>query len=147
MSDKNGKYRRWLTPEGLLLLEGWARDGLSDQQIAQNCGCCRFTLSRWKQCYPEIGNALQKGREVVDYEVENAFLKRALGYQYTETRTESGKEEKVVQTERHMPPNVSAAAFWLQRRRPDRWGVQPASPDPQEGATGCVLLPEVKDDD
>lgn len=44
----NGKYRRWLEPEGLLLLEGWARDGLTDQQIAQNCGITAKTLYEWK---------------------------------------------------------------------------------------------------
>lgn len=26
-----GKYEHWLTPEGLLKIEGWARDGLTDE--------------------------------------------------------------------------------------------------------------------
>ena len=33
-----GKYQKWLEPEGLLLLEGWARDGLTDEQLAQKMG-------------------------------------------------------------------------------------------------------------
>ena len=28
-----GKYEHWLTMEGLLELEGWARDGLTDEQV------------------------------------------------------------------------------------------------------------------
>lgn len=58
----NGKYQRWLEPDGLLLLEGWARDGLTDVQLAQNCGCSVRTLYEWKALYPQISQALKKGR-------------------------------------------------------------------------------------
>ncbi len=40
-----GKYEKWLEPEGLLLLEGWARDGLTDDEIAKKIGCSASTLS------------------------------------------------------------------------------------------------------
>ena len=40
----NGKYEQWLEPEGLTLLEGWARDGLTDEQIANNMGIVPSTL-------------------------------------------------------------------------------------------------------
>ena len=43
-----GKYQKWLEPEGLLLLEGWARDGLTDEQIAHNMGVTAKTLYEWK---------------------------------------------------------------------------------------------------
>lgn len=74
-----GKYEYWLTPEGLLKLEGWARDGLTDEQIAQNIGISRSTLNAWKERYSDISDTLKKGKEVVDRKVENALLKRALG--------------------------------------------------------------------
>ena len=77
-----GKYIDWIEPEGLLKLEGWARDGLVDEQIAQNIGIAASTLYEWKKQYPEISEALKKGKEVVDRQVENALLKRALGYEY-----------------------------------------------------------------
>lgn len=83
-----GKYEKWLEPESLILLEGWARDGLTDEQIAHNMGIRRETLYDWKKKYPNISNALKKGKEIVDIEVENALLKRALGYEYTETTRE-----------------------------------------------------------
>lgn len=81
-----GKYEHWLTPEGLLKLEGWARDGLTDEQIAQNVGVTSSTLYEWKKKYSEISESLKKGKEVVDRQVENALLKRALGYQYNEDK-------------------------------------------------------------
>ena len=81
-----GKYEYWLTPEGFLKLEGWARDGLTDEQIAQNIGISRSTLNAWKERYSDISDTLKKGKEVVDRKVENALLKRALGYTYNEDK-------------------------------------------------------------
>ena len=81
-----GKYEYWLTEEGLLLLEGWARDGLTDEQIAHNIGISTSTLNNWKNKYVEILESLKRGKEVVDRQVENALLKRALGYEYEEVK-------------------------------------------------------------
>ena len=83
-----GKYQRWLTDEGLLLLEGWARDGLTDEQISRKIGIRRETLYDWKAKYPNISNALKKGKDVIDIQVENALLKRALGYRFDEITME-----------------------------------------------------------
>ncbi|MEY8536809.1 transposase, partial [Blautia pseudococcoides] len=70
------------------MLEGWARDGLIDEQIAENMGIVPSTLYRWKNEHEEISEALKKGKEVVDRQVENALLKRALGYSYEEVTKE-----------------------------------------------------------
>lgn len=99
-----GKYQKWLEPEGLIRLEGWARDGLTDEQIAKNMGIATGTLYDWKARFEEISEALKKGKEVVDYEVENALVKEAL----------SG--------------NVTAIIFWLKNRRPDKWRDKPEVP-------------------
>ena len=122
-----GKYQKWLEPEGLLLLEGWARDGLTDEQIAHNMGITRKTLYDWKAKYGDICNALKKGKDVVDTQVENALLKRALGYDYQEQRIEVSEKDgkKVIQTTKHVAPDVGAAAFWLKNRRPDKWRDKP----------------------
>lgn len=95
------KYQEWIEPEGLIRLEGWARDGLTDEQIASNCGISPGTLYDWKNKHPEISKALKKGKEVVDYEVENALLKRALA------------------------GDTTAQIFWLKNRRPDKWRDKP----------------------
>ena len=118
-----GKYQYWLTDDGRTLLQGWARDGLTDEQIAHNIGITAATLYVWKNKYPEISETLKKGKEVVDIHVENALLKRALGYEYTEERVEiSGKDgKKVIRTTKYIPPDTTAQIFWLKNRRPDRW--------------------------
>lgn len=117
-----GKYHEWLEPEGLLKIEGWARDGLVDEQIAQNIGIAASTLYEWKNQYPEISEALKKGKEVVDRQVENALLKRALGYKYEEIKTEETEEgKKVTVTIKEVVPDTTAQIFWLKNRKPDQW--------------------------
>lgn len=83
-----GKYQEWLEPDGLLKLEAWARDGLTDEDLAKKLGIVSSTLYEWKKKYSEISEALKRGKEVTDIEVENALLKRALGYTYTEITKE-----------------------------------------------------------
>lgn len=114
-----GKYQKWLEPESLILLEGWARDGLTDEQIAKNIGITLSTFYEWKKKYSEISESLKKGKEVVDIEVENALLKRALGYRYDEITLENGIETKRVTKE--VVPDTTAQIFWLKNRRPDKW--------------------------
>lgn len=114
-----GKYQEWLELEGLLKLEGWARDGLTDEQISSNMGITTSTLYVWKNKYSEISEALKRGKEVIDRQVENALLKRALGYKYDEVTIEGGVETKRVTKE--VVPDTTAQIFWLKNRKPDAW--------------------------
>jgi transposase-like protein len=131
-----GKYEEWLTPEGLLLVEGWARDGLTDEQIAENMGIKRQTLYEWKKKYPDISDTLKRGKEVVDRQVENALLKRALGYKYDEVTYEqvackpyyddegNRKEFRLDVTKKvtkEIQPDTTAQIFWLKNRKPEVW--------------------------
>lgn len=124
-----GKWEKWLTPEGLLLIEGWKRDGLSDEQVARNMGCSYSTLRAWAEKFPAVSAALKKGREVVIREVENALVKRARGYSYTEETRErkfnnrTGEFELVVtkSVQKTVPPDVGAIAFYLKNVDPSNW--------------------------
>lgn len=109
------------------MLEGWARDGLTDEQISANMGIVPSTLYDWKKKYSDISETLKKGKEVVDRQVENALLKRALGYSYQEVKKEKWKDndgnpvQKVTTTEKAVIPDTTAQIFWLKNRRPDKW--------------------------
>ena len=122
-----GKYEEWLTDDGLLRVQGWARDGLTDEQIAVNIGIGTSTFYRWRDEHREFREALKKGKAPVDLEVENALLKRALGYEYEETVTEIYKgadgieRSHIRKMKKHMPPDTTAQIFWLKNRRPGRW--------------------------
>lgn len=116
---RRGKYEEWITPEGLIKIEGWARDGLIDKQIAENIGISERTLTRWKEEHPSIMSALKKGKEVVDRQVENALLKSALGFHYQEEMVTNQGE--VVEVTKFEKPNTTAQIFWLKNRKPEVW--------------------------
>ena len=135
-----GRYHAWLTPDGLKRLEAWARDGLIDEQIAKNCGIAVKTLYEWKNAHPPIREALKKGKEVVDVEVENALLKRAMGYEYDETMIEEspdGVKRRV--TRKMVVPDVTAQIFWLKNRKPEQWR------DKVEAEIDLSLVPKIID--
>jgi len=121
------RYDEWISEDGLQRLEGWARDGLTDEQIAHNIGINRSTLYTWKKKYPQIKFAIDDGKKPVDFEVENSLLKSALGFNYEETKVYQYKkddgsvENRVEKTTKYQPPNVTAQIFWLKNRKPEQW--------------------------
>ena len=133
MADKKSKTKKscfaeeWLEEDNLMLLECWSRDGYTFQDIANRIGISGSTLTAWRKTYPEIHEALRKGREIVDYKVENALLKSALGYKTKEVKvTTTIKFGKVVETikevtDKEQAPNVYAAQCWLYNRLPKKW--------------------------
>lgn len=117
----------WLEEDNLMLLEAWARDGYTMEDIANRIGIDRSTIYDWQTKYPEIAQALRRGREIVDYMVENALLKSALGYKTKEVKvTTVMRYGKVVETtkevtDKEQAPNVSAIQMWLYNRNKDKW--------------------------
>lgn len=81
----------------LILVEGWARDGLTNEQIAEKLGINPDTLYQYQKKYPEFSESLKKGKEIIDFEVENALLKNALD------------------------GNVTAQIYWLNNRKSKQW--------------------------
>ena len=142
MAGKSQKFDDWTCEDGLLRIQGWARDGLTEEQICHNMGIGRTTFLRWKKRCPAIQAHLKKGKEVVDILVENALLKSALGYTYDEIKTEIFPDgtQKVTHTLKEVQPNSTAQIFWLKNRKPKEWrdrretAVQVQEQDVQETA-------------
>jgi MarR-like DNA-binding transcriptional regulator SgrR of sgrS sRNA len=111
------KYESHVQPK-LMLIEAWARDGLTDEQIAENLGIGIRTFYEYKNEFPQFAQALKNGKEVVDVMVENALLKAALGYEYEEDAI--GKDG-VYTLKKYAQPNTTALIFWLKNRRPGTW--------------------------
>lgn len=121
-----GKYQEWLEEDNLIKLEAWARNGLTDEQLANNIGINVATLYTWKNKYSEINEALKRGKEVVDIEVENSLLKAAKGYFVDEEKTYISEVNGVVTkrkeiTKKYIAPNTTAQIFWLKNRKPIEW--------------------------
>ena len=109
----------WSRKENLVKIQGWSRDGLSDEQIAKNMGITRQTLYKWRKSHKSIDQAMRIGKEVADRQVENAMFKSALGHSYREDVVTN--DGRVVTLEKYSKPNVTAQIFWLKNRKPDSW--------------------------
>lgn len=122
-----GVVDAWIDEDQLMLLECWARDGYTYQDIANRIGITTRTLADWRINFPEIERALKNGREIVDYKVENALLKSALGYKTKEVKVTTTIRRGVVVEEtkevvdKEQAPNVSAIQCWLYNRLPNKW--------------------------
>lgn len=68
------EYKKWLEPDNLTRLRSWARDGLTNEQIAKKIGVKRQTFQRWLSTYSDMSDALKKGKEVVDSEIEDSLI-------------------------------------------------------------------------
>lgn len=119
----------WLSDDSLVLIEAWARDGYTKDEIAKKMGVSLSALMVWQNEYPCIKEALRVGKELVDYKVENALLKAALGYTTKEIKVTLGK--KIINgesfqllketTTKYVGPNVTACIAWLNNRKHDQW--------------------------
>ncbi|WP_346888327.1 helix-turn-helix domain-containing protein [Clostridium sp. UBA1056] len=109
----------------LLLVEAWARNGLTDEQIAKNLGISKDTFYKYKKEHTDFSDSLKRGKEVVDIEVENALLRRALGYKYDEVTKEinetTGKLQVSKIVTKEVVPDTTAQIFWLKNRKPLEW--------------------------
>ena len=73
-----GKYEYWISPEGLLKIEDWARMGLTNEQIAHNMGITRETLNQWSKKYSDIYDTIKRGKDDVDIEVAIKLCNKAI---------------------------------------------------------------------
>ena len=128
--EKDGELK-----DKLILIQGMARDGLTQQQIANNLGISIDTLIEKKKKYSEFNDALKKGKEVIDFEVENALLKRALGYEYEEETYENGILTKKVK--KQVAPDTTAQIFWLKNRKPNNWKDRVETDEDKEAVTNA----------
>ena len=122
---RKGLYHEWISKEGLIKLEGWARDGKTDKQIAELMGITISTFYDWKNKYSEFSDAVKMGKEVVDRQVESMLLQKALGNATSEeilySYDEYGNQVEERRIVKRVAPDTTSAIFWLKNRKPDVW--------------------------
>lgn len=118
-----GKYGEWLTKDKLATVERWKRHGLANKQIADNIGISEETFYQWVKKYSEFAEAIKKGKEVIVCELENALIKRAKGYEVTESNSFYDRDGNEIKREsiRHVPPDTTALIFALKNMDAEHW--------------------------
>lgn len=96
-----GQYEKWLKPENLTLIQGWKRNGLTDEQIAKSMGIAPRTLEYWKKKHVQILRALKIGKEQANFAVENKLFDKA------------------------MKGNTAAMIFWLKNNWREKYQEHP----------------------
>lgn len=118
----------------LILVAKWRRDGAEINEIADKLGISRTTVFKYQNDYADFANALKKGKEIVDSEVENSLIKECIGYTYEETITtttavvdkETGQITSLERIEtrkttKYARPSATAIAYYLNNRLPNKW--------------------------
>ena len=112
----------------------WLRSGATEEQICKNLGISQQTFYKYKQEYTEFLELLKKGRENLVEQLRGALIKKALGFEYKEskriTKYEDGNE--IIQTEEYTKqslPDVAAANLLLKNYDKENWSNDPRSDD------------------
>lgn len=119
---RKSKYETHVAPR-LQEIEWWCREGLTEIAICKRLDVAESTFNNYKREFSELMESLKKGKEIADYQVEDALYKRAIGYEYEEeTRqlTELGFTTTKIVT-KHVSPDTGAIALWLKNRKRDSW--------------------------
>ena len=116
---KKDLFKKLTSKQWLERITQMARNGLSMDQIAKNCGVAKQTLYKYARLSKELNDAIDNGRACADFEVENALYKNATGFYIDEEYADSDGNVKTYK--KYVPPNVVAQIFWLKNRKPKQW--------------------------
>ena len=124
-------YNDWLeegvVEDKLLLIEAWARNGVPNKDIASNLGISEPTFYKLKKVHKDVDKALKSGKEVLDVKVENALIKKAIGYTVTDVKTKTKVltngdiETETTEIKKHIAGDTGAIIFFLKNRMPKVW--------------------------
>ena len=129
MAGRKSMAEEWLEPEKLLMIEGWARDKITNKDMAAKCiGIGERTFAEWIIRYPAIAAALKKGRAPVAEKIEKSLYDLCEVQEYTDTVIEEYQDAEgnvtgrhIRKTKRQMPPNTTAIIFALKNLKPEKW--------------------------
>ena len=148
------QYAEWIEEDGLLVIKGWARDGLTDAEIAKCMGVHQSTLYEWMTKFPEIKDALKKGRRPFIVEIEDTFFEKKLkGYFVDEEIVEVTEHPDKTKTthrkkmKRWIPPDTTAMIFYFKCKKPKQYNDKLAFSADNEATNGKLdeLIEAVKE--
>lgn len=99
--------------------------GATDADLADFFKVNTTTIWRWRSAHEEFCNALKQGKETADSLVERSLYQRAMGYSFDTEKIFQFQGEVIrAPVREHVPPDTTAAIFWLKNRRAEAWRDQ-----------------------
>lgn len=139
---RENRYETLHIADRLDSIAGWAKEGLTDEEIGKQLGVTRQTIYSWKGRYPAFAKALKKGATEANGEILNSAFRQACGFFMTvkepiKVKTEridekTGrliKEERVEikEYEKYFEPNPRMTQFMLMNRLPEKYKDKPVA--------------------
>lgn len=100
---------------------------MTEEQIAKVLGVSVSAWCEYKNKYPELNDALKKGRADLVRQLRSTLIQRAKGFRYEEKKTvrEKGKVVREEIYQRSALPDVAALNLLLKNYDPDNWANDP----------------------
>lgn len=109
----------------------WLQNGATEKQVYENLGIGRDAFYRYKRDKEEFSELIKKGRETLVKQLRGALVKKALGFEYKETKkyTKRDADGVVVQCveeyTRQSLPDVAALNLCLKNYDSENWANDP----------------------
>ena len=120
---RKSKYDPLITPS---LAEDYAKELLTDAQIAAKLGISYETFRQWQNKYTVFSEAIKRGKAVSNVALVQAMHKTAEGYYVEEEETvvylDKAKQPKSyskIVKKRYIPPSTTTQIFLAKNRMPD----------------------------
>ena len=134
MAEKRGRkdaYETKIKPR-FDEIRSWLINGASDDNIIHNLGIAKCTYYKYLSEKTEFKDLIKNGRISIVAELRSALIKKAKGFDYTETKIieredpDTGEKVKTVETyNKKALPDVAAINLALKNYDPDNWSNDP----------------------
>lgn len=109
-------------PEYCNIARAMCMRGATNADLADAFDVTISTIYLWQATHAEFSESIKAGKDLVDDFVERSLYLQAVGYAHDDVDVRVIDDQVVLTPLRkQIPPNPTAAIFWLKNRRPDRW--------------------------
>ena len=129
MSGRPSKYETNVKPRFNEILE-WLQSGATEKEVAENLGVHKSVFCKYKNQYKELNDLCKNARKKPVQEIKAALYKRAIGFNYTETKLTEDSEgnwKKETYTKAALPDPTAAMMLLKHWDKDEEWTSDPAS--------------------
>lgn len=125
MAGRRSKYFSHVEPH-LDEIAKWA-ENMTEAQIAKKLGVGYRNFCDYKRKYPQLAQAIKKGRQDLVLDLKSVLIKKAKGFSYEEKKiiTDSDGYTRKEVTQKYAQPDVAAINLLLKNYDKENWSNDP----------------------